>query len=240
MNNLFVVTRGGIGDHLISSGVVNHLSEENLVHLGCWPQWATTLESLYSENSNVKIHPVQDKLLGVFHDRDMRNYAKKIEANYIGLATSSMDMKNYMRIPYNETKLPFEFMYSKFKIPKNLTFNQNFLNNMKPKNPYVLLNMWDKIGNKHLPNFKWEHVDTNLEKVYLMPGKTKNLLDWIPIILGANEIHSIPGGPCHLIDLVSNVKLFYHDARIGATYNFNHECNNHKWQIIKYSEKKIQ
>lgn len=240
MKTLFIATRGGIGDHLISSGIVNHYSEQNFVHLVCWPQWQTSLESLYSENPNIKLHPVQDKALGPFHDRDMGKYAKKLEAEFIGLALNSADLKNYMQVPYKERKLPFEYMYSKFKLPTNIQYNQAFIDSIKPKNPYVLLNIWDKLGNKLLPNFKSEYVTEGLEKVYLQPGKTKNLLDWIPIILGASEIHSVPGGPCHLIDFIYTGKMFYHDARIGTIYNFNHEYNNHKWQIIKYSEKKIQ
>jgi len=240
MKNLFVVTRGGIGDHLISSGLVNHLSQEHTINLGCWPQWTTTLENLYIDNPNIKIHPVQDKLLGPFHDRDMKKYAASINADFIGLAINSVDMKNYMKIPYNELKLPFEYMYSKFKLPMNMDYDKEFLSSMMPKQPYVLLNIWDKIGNRNLPNFQLEFVDPELEKVYISPGKTKNLLNWIPIIQGAKEIHSIPGGPCHLIDLVYTGKLFYHDARMGAIYNFSHEYNNKKWQIIKYSKKIIQ
>jgi hypothetical protein len=240
MKNYFIVTRGGIGDHLISSGIINHISEENFVHLGCWAQWVPTLESLYSENPNIKIHPVQDKLLGPFHDRDMKNHANKLEAEYIGLATNSGDLKNYMRVPYNERKLPWEYMYTKFRLPQNIVYDQEFIEQVKPKNPYVLLNIWDKLGNRNLPNFKDEHVDPNLEKVYLSPGKTKNLLNWVPIILGASEIHSVPGGPCHLIDFTYTGKLFYHDARIGTIYNFNNEYNNNKWHIVRYTEKKIQ
>jgi hypothetical protein len=240
MNNLFVVTRGGIGDHLISSGIVNHLSETNFVHLGCWKDWVPTLESLYSENPNVKIHPVQDYLLGPFHDRDMKNHAAKLDATYIGLATNSGDLKNYYRVPYIEQKLPFEYMYSKFKLPSKIDYDEAFLETMKPKNPYVLLNIWDKLGKRNLPNFQSEHVAQGLETVHITPGKTKNLLNWIPIILGAEEIHSVPGGPCHLIDLTCTGKLFYHDARMGTVYNFNNEFNNNKWHVIKYREKIIQ
>jgi len=240
MKSLFIATRGGIGDHLISSGIVNHYSEENFVHLVCWPQWQTSLESLYSENHNVKLHPVQDKALGPFHDRDMKNFAEKLEAEFIGLALNSGDLKNYLQTPYKERNLPFEYMYSKFKLPSNIEYDQEFIDSTKPKTPYVLLNIWDKLGNRNLPNFKSEYVTEGLEKVYLQPGKTKNLLDWIPIILGASEIHSVPGGPCHLIDFTYTGKLFYNDARIGTIYKFNSDYNNHKWQIIKYDKKEIQ
>jgi len=241
MNHLFVVTRGGIGDHLISSGIVNYLSEDNYVHLACWPQWQTTLSSLYSENNNIEIHAVQDKALGPFHDRDMRKQADKLQAEFIGLALNSTDLKNYMKVPYNDRKLPFEYMYSKFKLPTHIKYDEEFVQAYKPKVPYVLINIWDKIGNRNLPHFKSEHVSNDLERVYLQPGKTKNLLNWVPIILGANEIHTIPGGPCHLIDLICTIdKMFYHDARIGTIYNFNNDYNNSKWQIIKYSKKEIQ
>ncbi|NBP58561.1 hypothetical protein EBU71_18900, partial [bacterium] len=146
MTNLFVVTRGGIGDHLISSGIINHLSETNFVNLACWKDWVPTLESLYCENPNIKIHPVQDYLLGPFHDRDMKKQAEKFESKFIGLGLHTTDMKNYYRIPYIEQKLPFEYMYSKFKLPSKIDYDEAFLEIMKPKNPYVLLNIWDKLG----------------------------------------------------------------------------------------------
>ncbi|NBR61183.1 MAG: hypothetical protein EBT86_05965 [Actinobacteria bacterium] len=240
MKKLFVVTRGGIGDHFICTGIVNHLSETSIVNLACWQQWLPTLQSLYIDNPNVILHPVQDKLLGHFHDRNMKKQADNLESDYIGLALHTMDMKNYMRIPYNETKLSFEYMYTKFNLSKKVLDNQEFIDKIKPKNPYVLINIWDKVGNKHMPNFQIENVNPDLEKLYLTPGKTKNLLDWASIILGAEEIHSIAGGPCHLIDIIYNGKLFYHDARIQSIFNINNEFNNDKWQKIKYMSKRVQ
>jgi hypothetical protein len=241
MKKLFVVTRGGIGDHFICNGIINHFSEDNYVYLACWPQWDITLSSLYCDNNNIEIHTVQDKVLGPFHDRDMRKQANNLQAEFIGLALNNNDNKNYMKVPYNDVKLPFAYMYSKFKLPTKIKYDEEFIQTNKPKVPYVLINIWDKIGARNLPNFKSEYVSNNLERVYLQPGKTKNLLHWVPIIMGADEIHTIPGGPCHLIDLICTIdKMFYHDARIGTTFNFNNDYNDNKWQIIKYSKKEIQ
>lgn len=236
---LLIATRGGIGDHLISSGIVNHLSETRKIYLACWKSWETSLKWLYQDNPNVEIFPHQDKFLGVFHERDMNKFAAKLEAEYLGITTTTVDLKLYYYQPYTQMSLPFEYMYSKFKLPSHPSYNQEFVEQFKPKNPYVLLNIWDKIANAHIPNFQSEHVDASLEKVYLKP-RTDNLFDWIPIIEGANEIHSIPGGPYHLIDFIYTGKLYYHDARTGTIYNPNHDHNNHKWNIIRYKNKKAQ
>jgi hypothetical protein len=237
---LLVATRGGIGDHLISSGIINVLSETRKIYLVCWKLWEESLAWLYQDNSNVELYPHQDKYLGPFHERDMNKFAAKFEADYLGITTTTVDLKTYYTDPYTQMKMPPEYMYTKFKLPKNPNYDLEFIENNKPKNPYVLLNIWDKLGNGNIPNFQSEHVDPNLEQVYITPKKTNNLFNWIPIIEGASEIHSVPGGPCHIIDFIYNGKMYYHDARAGTIYSLNNNYNNHKWTVIKYKVKKAQ
>lgn len=237
---LLVATRGGIGDQLICNGIINVLSETRKINLVCWDQWEPTLTWLYQDNDNVQVYPWQDKLLGPFHERNQINNANRLESEYLGITTTSVNLKTYYTDPYKQVGIPAEYMYSKFRLPKNPTYDLEFVEKFKPKNPYVLLNIWDKLANGNISNFQNEHVDPNLERVYITPGKTKNLFNWVPIILGASEIHSVPGGPCHVIDFVYTGRLFYHDARAGTVYNLNNDGNNHKWNIIKYAVKKAQ
>jgi hypothetical protein len=240
MENLLVATRGGIGDHMIANGIVNLLSAERKIYLACWASWESQLKYLYYDNPNVQLHPHQDKFLGYFHDRNMNKSAQGLNAVYKGICTNDVNMKNYYFDPYLREGLPTEYLYTKFKLPTQEP-NISLIEKYRPNKPYAFLNIWDKVAARNLQNFNMSTVDPTLEIVHLTPAGSKNLFDWIPIIEGATEIHSIAGGPFHMIDLViKHDKMFYHDARLGATFNPNNDYNNKKWNIIRYSDKRAQ
>ena len=80
---LLIVSRGGIGDNLICSGIVNHLSETRKVFVACWKSWEPSLKWLYQDNKNIEIFPHQTQYLGHFHERDMNKLAAKLFISFI-------------------------------------------------------------------------------------------------------------------------------------------------------------
>jgi hypothetical protein len=245
--DLLLATRGGLGDHIISCGLIHHLTGEDFnfrnVNLVCWKQWDESLRYLYEDNPRVILHPGQQvELLGVTHERHLQEWAGKENLKYYSVATfCQIDLKRYQEYFYKSVGHPFEFRYSKFSLPKRELNNIEFLETHKPSKSYALIFCWDKFRNGNIKHFNEDMVNPDLEKVYLTPKKTNNIFDWLPIIYDAEEIHSIPGGPFHLIDSVLNKcktkKLFYHDARRETCFNPNNRYNNNCWELVGYSTK---
>lgn len=247
IQDLLVATRGGIGDHIISNGLINHLTSEvynfRNVNLVCYPQWETSLRYLYEDNPRVILHPgKQDQYLGPHHEVALNKWAESNGWKYYSVATAvQMDMRRYQEFFYKSVGHPFEYRYSKFQLPTRDPINEEFLASKKPSNPYALIFAWDKFANGPVKHFQKEFINSNLEQVEIRPGGTKNIFDWLPIIYDAEEIHSIPGGPFHLIDSVIDKckakKFYYHDARRETCFDPNNNFNKESWELIIYSVK---
>jgi uncharacterized protein YueI len=244
--DLLLATRGGLGDHIISCGLVHHLTGEDFnfrnANLVCYPQWEESLRYLYEDNPRVIIHPgKQIEMLGTTHERHLHEWAEKDGLKYYSIATTNVDLRKYQEYFYKSVGHPFEIRYSKFQLPKRQLNNTEFIENHKPKNPYALIFAWDKFRNGIAKHIRLDLVDPNLEQVQFVPKKTNNIFDWLPIIYDAEEIHCIPGGPFHLIDSVLDKcrakKFFYHDARRETCMNPNNKFNNECWEFVGYSVK---
>lgn len=243
--DLLVATRGGIGDHIISSGLINHLTSEvynnRSVNLICYEQWETSLKYLYEDNPRVNILAGQQiQLLGPDHEKHYTKLATKLGLKPYSISTKDADLKHYQEYFYKSCGHPFELRYKKFQLPARIPNNETILN-LKPNKAYAFIFCWDKFINGPIKNFQFDKVDLNLEQVILVPKKTANLFDWLPLIFEADEIHASPGGPFHLIDSVldkcKTTKFYYHDARIHTCFSPNNKFNNNIWQVVKYSKK---
>lgn len=245
--DLLLATRGGIGDHIISCGLIHHLTSETYnfrnVNLVCWDQWADTLAYLYEDNPRVILHPgKQGPLLGVSHEKHLQDMANKEGWKYYSVATyAQVDLKKYQEYMYKAVGHPFEYRYSKFSLPQRPLINEELLENNKPKRPYAFVFAWDKFTRGPVKGFRRDLINSELEIVELKPKLTNNLFEWLPIIYDAEEIHCIPGGPFHLVDSVLDkckaTKFFYHDARRETCFNPNNKFNKECWEFVGYPVK---
>jgi len=243
--DLLVATRGGIGDHIISSGLINHLTSETYnfrkANVICYEQWEASLTYLYEDNPRVNILAGQQPLyLGPEHEKHHTKLAEKMGLKPYSISTKDADLKRYQEFFYKSCGHPFEIRYKNFQLPKRIPANEQILN-LKPEKPYALIFCWDKFSNGPIKNFKFDTVDSSLEQVLLTPKKSANLFDWLPLIFEADEIHASPGGPFHLIDSVldrcKTKKFYYHNARVQTIFNPNNKFNNEIWQVVQYDKK---
>jgi len=203
-----------------------------------------SLRYLYEDNPRVIICPGQGPYLGDEHEQHHKNVAAKNGWKYYSIATTNVNLAIYQEYFYKSVGHLFEYRYSKFQLPKRKLVNNEFIEKVKPKEPYALCYAWDKIRNGLIINFQADKISPNLKRLDFVPGYTKNLFDWLPIIYDAEEIHCSPGGPFHLIDSVlpnCKAKRFvYHDARAQTCFNPNNKFNNKCWEQIGYPIKHAQ
>jgi len=246
--DLLLATRGGIGDHIISAGIVNFICNtkhgDRRINLVCYDEWYEPLKYLYEDNPLITLLPgKQDRYLGPAHEDKLKRLAKTLNLKYYSICTTNVDIARYQQSFYKSTGYPFSFRYSKFPLPKRTLINDKLINKFKPNKPYALCHFWDKLGHRTIGNIRRDVITSGLDIIEIVPGLTNNLFEWLPIIYEAEEFHCIPGGPFHLIDTLKVLgkcrasRYVYHRARLNTMFNPNHKHNNKCWQIVNYKKK---
>lgn len=136
---------------------------------------------------------------------------------------------------YSYLDQPYENRYKYFKLPPMRDNSYSLYNKLYPNEKYVLI---------HNQSSDWTHthlsINTDYKKIYIEP-LTDNLLDWIPLIQNAEEIHCVDSSVFHLVDNISHslrATLFFHDCRRNAaTGNPNYAENNNVWNIVTYEDR---
>jgi len=237
MEKLLVHTRCGMGDHIICNGIVNHLSENNFVYLLRRESKDETLQCLYKDNPRVELVTTPHLNLGQDHDDYVQKLAQELNARPFGIATHRVEMHRYQECMYEWSNLPFEYRYSKFRLPKEIPGRRELYDRLRPKGPYALVHFEGGNGTNHI---KWEkHISPHMEILEIKPA-SRNLLDWIDLIIDAEEIHCIPSGPFHFVDsIVSKIKAkkVFHNSRSSSNFNPNNEFNQRCWGFVDYDPK---
>lgn len=247
MKKIIIHHNTGFGDHLICNGLVNFISLEKKVYLICNSKNYISVKYLYIENKNVIVLPIFRnnkieqfllKAINLLFKKPFENaekllsliYSKiaRIEILYIGF--DDVTWPEWDKSFYLSSGLNFNIRYEYFKLPPT---TKNSIQNI-PKD-FILVQDTSSQGKYEL------EINSEKEKIYLDPKRTKNFFDNLPYVNGASEIHCIDSALVHLVEGVSpkkNQELFFHDVERynqlsvpDARFNMRH-----KWKIIKYKE----
>lgn len=207
----------GLGDHFICNGLVNYIANNNdNITLICKKRNYATVKSLYIE-SKIKIHAIdahneiQETL-----NYSLSNNNEKIL--FIGF--QNCNPLDWDRSFYKQVNIDFSERYNSFRLPKKLP-DQLTINS-----PYIFIHNQssDKV-------FDLKKIKSSLPKFIVEKKQTNNLLSYINLINGAEEVHCIDSSFYHLIDSMDKKNnLYYHDIR---KYPYSFKVSS-KWEIIKY------
>lgn len=204
-----LLTHLGLGDHLITYGLVRELAiQHDHINLFCKQQNYCSLVSLYFRTN---IYPVvikdEAEAFGIMA-KEPYNSLK------IGFTSEQETELEFGEAFYKQAQIPFEVRY-KYEIPHHKL----------------------KIHNDHPAQpFKFIH-DTDEFKIDLggfspMPGLTDNILDYCEVIEGADEIHVIESSFRQLIEFLNpKGKLFLHKFE---NKSFRVVPSRHTWEIIQH------
>jgi len=239
MEKILVQTRGGTGDQIICNGIINHLSEENFVYVASRRQSLETVKSLYKDNANVEVRCIFNMQLNKSSQKEIDDISKDVNAPIFNIATHHAELRIYQEWMYQCVNLPFEYRYSKFRLPNVLENKQAIFEKFYPNEPYALIHSMGYEGEMPID---WDKVIPNLKKIFVRPRITENLLDWLELAYHAEEIHCIPSSFFHLVDSVLDkvkAKLYYHDTRRKTCFEPNNEFNQRRWNFIAYEWPKL-
>jgi hypothetical protein len=239
MEKILVQTRGGTGDQIIANGIVNHWSEDKFVYVASRRQSLDTVIDLYKDNANVEVYPITGWDLSHESQKEINDISKDLDIPVYNIATHHAELRIYQEWMYQCVNLPFEYRYTKFRLPNVIENKQAIFEKFYPNEPYALIH---SIGTSGFMPVRWDTVIPHLKKIFVQPGITSNLLDWLELAYHAEEIHCIPSSFFHLVDSVLDkvkAKLYYHDTRRKTCFNPNNEYNQERWNFIAYEWPKL-
>ena len=233
LNPIIVYHHLGLGDHFICNGLVNDIAERIPVYLICKDTYFPTISCLYGDNFAVKPIAItnssyeseveQVKVL----EREMR-----LPLYTIGFA--NIDHTRFDQNFYEFANIPFEYRYTKFKLPKFTVGAINLFTKLYQGQEYILAHTQSSEGSYDI------NIESDLPIIYVNPNETNNMMNWCDLIKYATEIHCIPSSFYCLVDSMANnikAKLFYHSMRRGTLLQPNNQYNNNRWNIIEYATK---
>lgn len=216
----------GLGDSLINIGLVKTIAERepgNIFYYACLPMYFHSISWALSGLRNV--YP-----LAVSSGREARQYAEFKNAIYLPIGIDDVDIRRFDEFFYAQHKVPFSVRWELAKTPAGLKSELLFAK-LNPQNqPYILVCNKDSSGESHQLNFLNE---SDLLVINVHPA-TINIYDWMRLVLGAQEVHTIDTAFIHFVentlDPTTDKKLYFHRIRKSPT-EFTRRL---PWQEVLY------
>lgn len=208
----------GLGDHFICNGLVNKLSETCYINLICKKHNFNTVSCLYQDNKNVKVIPIDNE------PTDIINYYNKNDFQLFQVGFKDFNNKTFDKSFYSQFGYDFNLRYDNFKVPKNIKNSKSVYEKLSKGEKYCLISNICSEGEFDL------NIQSDFPLIFIKPGITPNLLDYIDLIFAAEEIHCVDSSVYHLVDSLNvKAKLYFHDVRNSAE---NKIRVSEKWKII--------
>lgn len=203
MTELILYHHLGLGDHFICNGLVNKVSEQvDELYLICKEKNFDTVSCLYKDNYKVNVIKIKEE------PQDITLFSSVNNLPILTVGFTDFKNPSFDRSFYVGMGLDFSLRYSNFKLPKEIENSKNIYDQVVDNVPYCLVHNVCSDGEFNL------NIKTDLNMVYIKPGLTKNLLDYVKVIENASEIHCVDSSVFHLIDSMEvNAKLYFHDIR---------------------------
>lgn len=216
----------GLGDSLINIGLVKTIAERepgSIFYYACLPMYFHSISWALSGLCNV--YP-----LAVSSGREARQYAEFKNAIYLPIGIDDVDIRRFDEFFYAQHKVPFSVRWKLAKTPAGLNSEPLFAI-LNPQNqPYILVCNKDSSGESHQLNFLNAF---NLLVINVHPA-TNNIYDWMRLVLGAQEVHTIDTAFIHFVentlDSDTTKKLYFHRIRKSPT-EFTRRL---PWQEVLY------
>jgi hypothetical protein len=220
MKTLLVLGHMGIGDHLLTNGLIRSLAFDNEIHLISKKIYRKTLIDIFLDiKENVKIISVEDDISAIKYFTDYGSfYDSTLKFGNFGI-DFMRDSKTFDESFYKQSQIDYKMRWKNFKI------GYETLQRVEKEN---ILFMHDVSSNGKNLSIDEKYINKSLNIV--MPEPKTKFLDYIPYIRQAKEIHCIDSSFAILVEhCETNAKLYLHRyCRPNVLYpNYTKD-----WEII--------
>lgn len=235
---------GSFGDSFVASPIARHFSKMcRHLHVPVTESLLPTVTALHSEDRNITVidHPNQTHLECYTAQHQLIKLLGPPIYTVPGDTTFKCILWDEQWYSYYQ--IPFGYRYTGFHLPKNLDSSKALHDKLVINPRYILThNQWSNRDPAPIDIHSWREsagLDSldQFQIIDLKSSLTRNLLDFIDLIIHAEEIHCVQSGIFCLVDSITdktNAKLFYHDIRKNIVMRINNQWNNHRWCTINY------
>ena len=189
-NSIYIHHHLGLGDHIVCNGLVRKIVSDNEgsdITLAVKQHNLKSVKSLY-KGSAIKFDPILNDI------EAQHNYP--IYSKVIRVGFEYCDINNWETSFYALCGLDYSLRYSNFKIERDYDSEKLLLSKLSLPDKYIFCNINSSVGEFPIT------IESGLPKIYLQP-LTDSIFDWIPVIEGAQEIHTIDSSIFHLMKQLS-------------------------------------
>lgn len=215
MKILYIYHNLGLGDHIISNGLVRCYAEKyDKVFVFCKLHNVNSVEYMYRDDKSIEILPAADKAaLGFINRNPQHNY---LVARSSGGLNKSFDVELY-----DVAKITSANKWNRFYFERDSKREQAVYKKfgLKKDDRFVFVHEDNARGfriTNHLPDIRIIRPDSAMKR-------ESNIFDYLYMIEKAEEVHCIDSAFLNLIDCIQlrNKGLFFHkyvrDSSKGKT-----------------------
>lgn len=242
-------TPAALGDMIVSCGIVRHLlTKYDEIHISVSPEFLKTISTIFSNENRIKV-------FGHSSEEETYNHVRLNELVVIPSPYNKLFTIDYNSVHcgilwdeqfYTIFDVPFSKRYTTF-FTESTTSSKELKSKIVTNNRYILVhqNYFAFNGDVPIDMHYWRNnagLDplTEFQIIKINPSLSDNMMDYVDLIKGAEEIHCIASSFFHIVDGMTqetNAKLFYHDIRRTAVLRVNNQWNNYRWTIVSYLSK---
>jgi len=260
MSSLVLHTHTGLGDHLITNGMVHAFADRYdkvyVIHLNMFRE---SIEALYKGFNKIQTVSFPDKDINLYQRDKISDLARDTNSELITIADPFIHYPrrlvldkdgnlvvvntpvNFDRQFYELAGMHFSIRYTNCKIPDSNKRSREIYNDLSKGKDYVLVHNTSSQSNTGYPldmtnstNYK------HLPIIEIKPGITNNIFEFVDLIKNAKEIHTVGSFFHNLVDCMTDLtsaRLIFHNIMMKHETQINCFWNNNRWIQLDYDRK---
>ena len=254
MNTIVAHTHTGLGDHIITNGMIHSFAEDYdkvyVPHIKMFGESVRSLYAGYDKIETVEFPDIDINLHGqhlidaLIHDTNSEvaricdpylYYPRRLILDKDGKLCYVHTATNFDRQFYELAGMHFSYRYTKCRIPPSTDKSNELYQTLSKGKNYILVH-----SNSSQSEGYPLSIDSNLPVVEIKPGITDNVFDFVDLIRNATEVHVVGSFFQCLVDSMWNDvkgKLFFHNIMMKHDTQINCIWNNNSWNVVEYDRK---
>lgn len=259
MKSLVLHTHTGLGDHIITNGMVHSFTEDyDKIYVPHIQMFSESINDLYKGFDKVEPVPLPDIDINLNGRHLIQQIVDDTKSEYMCIgdpllhyparivmnSKGELEMRNiatnFDRQFYELAGMHFSIRYTHAKIPKSTERSLEIYKQLTNEEDFILVHDNSSISSQLPIALDQVSKYKNLRVVKIQMGITNNVFDFVDLIKKAKEIHVVGSFFQCIVDSMTNqtaADLYFHNIMIKHDTQINCFWNNNRWIQLEYRNK---
>ena len=259
MKSLVLHTHTGLGDHIITNGMVHSFTEDyDKVYVPHIKMFSESINALYKGFSKVEPVPLPDIDINLNGRHLIQKIVDDTKSEYMCIgdpllvypsrivmnSKGEIEMRNiatnFDRQFYELAGMHFSIRYTHARIPQSTERSLEIYKQLTNEEDFILVHDNSSISSQLPLALDQVSKYKNLKVVKIQMGVTNNVFDFVDLIKKAKEIHVVGSFFQCIVDSMvkqTSADLYFHNIMIKHDAQVNCEWNNRRWAQLDYRNK---